>query len=708
MRSILANVGKTLAQLRRRVRGQRSNAALGGPNRHAAKPNVESLEERCLMSASPFYSIDGTGNNPAHFNWGSVGQDLLRTAPAQYGAGGSAIAGANRPSARAISDAIVSDASDGNTSNNRFMSDWVYAWGQFIDHDIDLTSGGTGTQFQEADIAVPKGDAYFDLNNTGTQVISFTRSEFDPKTGTSSSNPRQQINDITAWLDGSQIYGSDPARADALRAHHDGLLLTSAGDMLPFNTGGFANANEGPTPADHLYLAGDVRANENIELTAVHTLFMREHNRIAGLIKQAHPTLDDDTIYQYARSIVIAEEQAITFNEFLPALLGPNAIPSYRGYNSTVNPGIANEFSTAGFRVGHTLVGPDVEFLNPDGTTKFPEVDLADAFFNPGILGTTGVDPIFKYLSTDNAQEVDNMIVPQLQNFLFGAPGQGGFDLASLNIQRGRDHGLADYNTTRVAYGLPRLTSFSQISSDPTVVATLKLLYKGNINNVDLWVGGLAEDHAPGASVGPLFQRIIAKQFLRLRDGDRLWYENTFSGAALYALKHTTLAQIIANNTDNKNLQANVFYYKAAITGAVFNDANGNGTLDQGETAVAGRIIQLVDATGAIVATTTTRADGSYSFDNLSSDLEAGVGYTVREVLPDGVTQTTADPTEITITRGQTIRGIVFGNTGPGLRRILSRVNSILCRVPDADDSGVVSGGLDLDDVVNLVASLRR
>ena len=93
------------------------------------------------------------------------------------------------------------------------MSDWVYAWGQFIDHDLDLTSGGTGAQSQSANIDVPQGDTSFDPSGAGGQVIGFNRSEFDPSTGTTT--PRQQINDITAWLDGSQVYGSDAARADA-------------------------------------------------------------------------------------------------------------------------------------------------------------------------------------------------------------------------------------------------------------------------------------------------------------------------------------------------------------------------------------------------------------------------------------------------------------------------------------------------------------
>src|SRR5207249_9311881 len=141
---------------------------------------------------------------------------------------------------------------------------------------------------------------------------------------------------------------------------------------------------------------------------------------------------------------------------------------------------------------------------------------------NPNLIVSNGVDPILKYLGTDNAQEIDNKIVPELQNFLFGPPGSGGLDLASLNIQRGRDHGLADYNTVRAAYGLPRVTSFAQITSDPVLQQKLKDLY-GSVNNIDLWVGAMAEDHVRGSSLGPLARRIIADQFQRLRDGDRFW-----------------------------------------------------------------------------------------------------------------------------------------------------------------------------------------
>ena len=357
------------------------------------------------------------------------------------------------------------------------------------------------------------------------------------------------------------VYGSDKTRADALRTFVGGKLKTSGNDLLPLNTAGLPNANDaGIVPDNQLFLAGDIRANENIELTGVQTLFMREHNLIADKIAKANPKLTDEQIYQQARRLVTAEIQAITYNEFLPALLGPSAIPAYKGYNPSVNAGIANEFSTAAYRFGHSIVNDDVEFLDNNGNEIAPAKTLADVFFNPAMINQLGVDPVLKYLATDDAQEVDTKVVSSLRNFLFGPPGAGGMDLASLNIQRGRDHGLADYNSTRKAYGLAPVTTFAQITSDPVLQQKLKTLY-GTVNNIDLWVGGLAEDHVSGSSMGPLFQKIIADQFERTRDGDRFWYERIYSGDTLKALEATKLSDVIKRNTSLTNLQDNVFFY---------------------------------------------------------------------------------------------------------------------------------------------------
>ena len=375
------------------------------------------------------------------------------------------------------------------------------------------------------------------------------------------SNPRQQVTKISTFIDASMVYGSDTTRANALRTFSGGLLKTSAGNLPPLNTAGLENANDAHIfPDSSMFLSGDIRSNENLELTSLHTLFLREHNQLASAIAVANPKLTDEQIYQRARRLVMAEVQSVTYQEFLPAMLGANALRPYQGYRSDVNPGLATEFSTAGFRVGHTLINDDIQFLDNEGVEARAGLALAFAFFNPAPLKQSGPDGLLKYLATDNTQEVDPQLVEGLRNFLFGPPGAGGLDLASINIQRGRDHGLPDYNTVRVAYGLPRVTSIAQVTSDAGLQVKLLSLY-GSVDSMDLWVAGLAEDHLAGSSVGPTFQKIIAHQFERTRDGDANWYERSFSGRQLAALRATKLSDIIRRNTSLTKIQDNVFFF---------------------------------------------------------------------------------------------------------------------------------------------------
>jgi hypothetical protein len=572
---------------------------------------LESLGDR-IVPAVGVRSIDGSGNNTAHTDWGKAGTDFIRKAPAAYADGVASPAGASRPSARAISNA-VSDQGDADIISDRQLSAMIYAWGQFIDHDMDLTASGTGS----FNIPVPTGDPSFDPNNTGTQVIPLTRSGYDANTGTST--PRQQINNITAWLDGSMVYGSDATTAASLREFTGGRLKTSDGELLPIDSSGF-------------FRAGDTRANENPELTSMQTLFVREHNRIADKIHHANPRLNDEQLYQRARAIVGGEIQAITYKEWLPNLLGPNALPAYRGYKTNVNASIANEFATASFRFGHSLLGNDIEFLGNDGLPVADEMPLADAFFNPSVVKDNGIDPVLKYLASDPSSEVDTKVVDGVRNFLFGPPGAGGLDLASLNIQRGRDHGLADYNTVRAFYGLPKIHNFGDITHDSALGQKLHDLY-GSVDNVDLWVGGLAEDHVPGASVGPTLKAVMTDQFVRLRDGDRFWYQRSLSAVDRQMVDHTTLSDLIRRNTDLTTIQPNAFVFRPEVTGRVFADPNHNGRPDPGEPGLAGRLVELVDiGTGDVIASKMTRQDGSYHF-GVEDGLRTGQ-YVIRLAPP--------------------------------------------------------------------------
>jgi hypothetical protein len=644
------------------------------------RPELEALEVRTLLSTL-FPPIGGIGNNQVYPDWGAAGTDLIRIAAAAYADGIGAPAGADRPSARLISNTLSDQtdpsnpSQDLNTVNQQSLSDYIYVFGQFLDHDLDLTTPTSGQSFD-----IPPGSP---TDPMGTE--SFTRSEFDPTTGTSTDNPRQQINSVSSFLDGSQIYGSDPATADALRSHVGGHLLTGPGNLLPLNnstnfpSGTLPMANDAHIVSEsQLFAAGDVRANENIELTAMQTLFVREHNRIADLVAGEHPTWNDEQLYQEARRLVIAELQIITYAEWLPALLGPNALPEYTGYNPYVNPSIANEFSTAMFRFAHSQLDNNVDRLNNDGT-DIPDgsVNLAQAFFNPTLINPAGVtDPFSGHISTDidailkgaasgDAQEVDLLAVRDVRNLLFGAPGSGGTDLIARDIQRGRDHGLTDYNSMRAAYGLPRVTSFDQVTSNVRVQQELEKLY-GSVDNIDAFVGALAEDHVPGADVGPLTKAVLVDQFTRLRDGDRFFYLNEqFTPDELNILRGATLARVIEANTGITNLQSNVFYFRASISGTVYYDLTGNAPREFRQRGLPGVTVQLEDDSGTVLATTVTDRRGHYRFNNFNGI--GGTGdYNVRLLVPSGYTQTSADPVTILISRGDVhVRGVDFGMTGP-------------------------------------------
>ena len=613
--------------------GFRFSSASAPVRKKSPRLDLLTLEERAVPAVlGPFYSVDGSGNNLAHADWGQTGTDYIRVAPAAYADGISTPSGADLPSARAISNAL-SDQDGQSTTNDRLMSAMVYAWGQFIDHDMGLANTG---KTESLPIPVPTGDPSFDPNGTGTQTLPMKRSEFDAKTGTSATNPRQQVNSISAWLDGSMVYGSDTATANSLRTMSGGLMKTSEGNLLPTDEKG-------------MFLAGDSRVGENPELTSLHTVFLREHNRLAAQFAKANPTWTDEQIYQQARAWVIGEMQVITYNEWLPSLLGSGGMKSYTGYKPQVNPSIANEFATAGFRFGHSIVGSDIEFLDNNGKEVAPAIPLKDAFFNPTIVKTLGVDGVLKYLVSDPSQEVDLKVVDELRDFLFGQPGQGGMDLAALNIQRGRDHGLSDYNTTRAAYGLPKVKDFSQITDDKALQAKLKEVY-GSVDKIDLWVGVLAEKHLPGASVGATARAIITDQFTRLRDGDKLWYQNKFKGADLKEVERTSLSAVIARNTGINNLQPNAFFFKAEVKGQVFRDANANGRADRGEAGMGQVKVELVNlADGSVVATTTTNPQGQYRF-GVVEGLRLG-DYQVRITLPDA---TVIDGPKATFTKGDT------------------------------------------------------
>jgi peroxidase len=659
-----------------------------------AYASADVLEQRVLLSASTVLPanavepIGGTGNNVAHPTWGAAGNDLLRLSPAAYANGYSTPSLPQDPSARLVSDIVNNQADPADPSqdiatvNQQSLSDFAYSFGQFMDHDLDLTLDNGAAD----NIQVPVGDPIGGPNDT---PLSFNDSNVDPATGTGPGNPAQQVNSVSSYFDLSQIYGSDAATDNALRTFSGGQMKTSPGGLPPLDNSTYFTAaqlaainasvggmaDDGPLPQSQMFVTGDSRGNENVELTVLQTLFLDNHNRLAAELQKENPTWTDQQLFDEARQLNIAQYQSIIYNEWIPAVLGANALPAYTGYNPNVNASIANEFSTVAFRFGHSLLSGNVERQGNDGQTVAADVPLAEDFFDPNILNGEGqastVDPITGLTSTNigavlkgdadgDAQAEDVEVINEVRDELFNevVPGVGyGQDLLALDIQRGRVNGIGSYNEVREALGLPAVTSFSQITSNVTVQKELQEAY-GNVNNIDAIEGGLAEDPVPGSDVGPLFQAIMANQFTRLRDGDRFFYLNeTFTPAEQALLNQgNTLAKVIELNTGVTNLQSDVFIFQASISGSVglnLGPVHGLG--------VPGITVELEDTSGDVLATTTTNSRGQYTFNQLSGPAAnpintpgvSGTGsYDIVLVLPSWLEQTSPNPASVLISRG--------------------------------------------------------
>ncbi len=511
-------------------------------------------------------SYNGESNNLNNPSWGAAHSHFKNFASNGYADSISAPGGLNRPNARTVSNALGSQQTF--MPNELGLSDFVWGWGQFIDHDINLNDDNTAAP---SDVQVPSCDTMFDPNCAGNVMIRMFRSKHDTSTGKATGDPRRHLNDITSYIDASNVYGSDAARSDWLRTFTDGKMKTSAGNLLPWNTidGEYSSAIDPTAPfivldghplPDKYFVGGDIRVNEQPTLIAFHTLFVREHNRLCDKLKQENPSWNDEELFQRARKMVGALIQVVTYEEFLPMTGIP--ISPYSSYDNTVDASIMNSFSAAAFRFGHTMVNGRLMRYEEDGQLwSFGVKDLRDGFFKPTLIKDEGgIEPFFRGLAAQTHQMVDPLIMDDLRNFLFGMPGAGGIDLLTINIARARERGVPDYNTLREDLGLSPHVDVQSLTSDVSLQNKLSSVYT-DIDDVDPWIGLMSEDHLPNSIMGEGLATILGMQFTNLRDGDRYYYENdpAFSLAEIAELKATTLSQIILRNAAIDTLQPNVF-----------------------------------------------------------------------------------------------------------------------------------------------------
>jgi hypothetical protein len=473
-------------------------------NANPAKAEDGGVSDAPILGVWEVQSLNGVNNNPFVPNAGAAGQKYLRIGAARYADGRSQMV--SGPSARYVSNRIFNDTND-NVFSERGVTQWGAAWGQFIDHNVGLREEN-GTV---ANMPFNASDPLEDFTNT-LGVIPFTRSAAAPGTGVT--NARQHNNTMSAFIDAEAVYGRTDVRLDWMRnGTVDGNPDNNLGTLLmPSNylprASARGNASTAPTMAvdgrllanpSKAVVAGDVRANEQAALTATHTLFAREHNRIVASLPSSISQQDK---FQLARAVVIAEIQYITYTEFLPAL--GVALPTYQGYNPNLDPATSHEFASTGYRA-HSFLHGELEVetnvsrysqatldaleaqgveVVVDGTDVALAVPDNVLFFNPDLVQQIQLGPMMTALNGESQYKNDEMIDNQLRSVLFRIPTSsnpdcldgptlpdcfsGVVDLGAIDVQRGRDHGMPSYNQMRNAYGLPSKTTFTAITGEST------------------------------------------------------------------------------------------------------------------------------------------------------------------------------------------------------------------------------------------------
>uniref|UniRef100_A0A8C6UR87 Myeloid-specific peroxidase n=1 Tax=Neogobius melanostomus TaxID=47308 RepID=A0A8C6UR87_9GOBI len=480
------------------------------------------------------------------------------------------------PLVRQVSNNILA-TTDAGVVNDTEYTHMVTLFGQWNDHDLTFTpfspstrSFSNGINCDEScertepciPIPIPPGDPR--LPTGKDSCIPVFRSAPAQK--------REQINALTAFLDLGQVYGSEEKLALSLRDTNSdtGLMRVNTQfrdnnrELLPFtkvemNTCATRKRVTNDTNATEVpcFIAGDFRVDENIALTSLHTLFVREHNRVARALKRINPQWYSETLYQES-----ARSWEHTLKDYLPHIVGPDTMRSllgpYPGYNPRVDPSISNVFATAAYRFAHLAIQPRLARLDANyrENAQFPSVSLYRSFLTPWrIVFEGGIDPLIRGLISRPAKlnTQDHMMVDALRERLFQFVQHLALDLGSLNMARGRDHGLPGYNAWRRFCGLsaPRnQAELAQVMNNTQLARQLLQLY-GTPENIDVWLGGVAEPFVREGRVGPLFACLIANQFKNIRQGDRLWYENTgvFTTSQRIALSRVTLSRVICDNT---------------------------------------------------------------------------------------------------------------------------------------------------------------
>ncbi|XP_021263300.1 dual oxidase 2 [Numida meleagris] len=518
---------------------------------------------------------DGWYNNLQHHSHGSVGSRLRRLLPANYADGVyQALQEPYVPNARQLSNAVARGPSGLPSKRNTTVL--AVFFGFHVLSDI-LGTEKPGCPAEFLNIHIPEGDPVFDPAGTGDIVLPFQRIHWALETGQSPNSPREQTNEVTGWLDGSSIYGPSHSWSDALRNFSNGQLASGPGGHVPRETDGKVpmwkalDPSTGKGGPHGIYDLGNAWGNENRFLQAMSIAWFRYHNYLAAELAKNHPSWSDEDIFQHARKRVIATFQSIVLYEWLPALLG-TPVQTYTGYQQHMDPSLSPEFVAAARIFLATMVPPGVYKRDPSchlrnvssSSGPFPAVRLCNSYWSRESteMQQEDVDDLLLGMSSQIAEREDNIVVEDLQDYWYGPLKYSRADYVASWLQRGRDLGLPTYNQARERFGLEPLQDWTNLAPhSQQKVLEVAALYANNTARLELLPGGMLEVDSP------LFSAIILDQFVRLRDGDRFWFENIknglFTAKEAEEIRNTTFRDVLAAVTYSQQaeLQSNVFVW---------------------------------------------------------------------------------------------------------------------------------------------------
>ncbi|XP_066491545.1 dual oxidase 2 [Tiliqua scincoides] len=531
---------------------------------------------------------DGWYNNLMYHTHNAAGSRMSRLLPANFADGVyQALKEPQVPNARELSN-LVAKGNSGLPSERNITVLGVFFGFHLLSEVLETHTIGCPTEF--LNIPIPQGDPVFDPSGSGDVILPFQRMQWAFGTGQSPNSPREQINGVTGWLDGSAIYGSSHSWSDSLRSFSGGLLLSGTQPNVPKQTEASSLMWKALDPSTQrggpqgILNFGSAIGNENLFLQALSIVWFRYHNDWARKLAEEHPDWTDEDLFQHARKWVIATYQNIVLYEWLPTFLGDNST-LYTGYKQHVDARLSPEFVVSSAVFLGTMVPPGAymrnencdfrKVINTDGSTS-SALRLCNSYWgreNPNLQKPEDTDELVLGMSSQVAEKEDSIVVEDLRDYWYGTVKYSRADFLASWIHRGRDVGLPTYNKAREFFLLERVDwqNITMNLSEQSKMA-LASMYQNETDRLELLLGGLLE------SDRALFKSIIVDQFVRLRDGDRFWFENTKNG-----LFTKDEIDIIRKTKFRDVLVAAIPYANATIQESVFVLSNEDPCLQPGQ-----------------------------------------------------------------------------------------------------------------------------